>query len=71
MQFHRIALQSKLIKATTSTTKKKDEKPGKPVDPSKFEMYFDFKNMIKFVKPHQVLAINRGESLKVKSCKSI
>lgn len=63
-------IQSKFVptKETSAraSDKKKDEtKSNKPADASKFETYFDFKNAIKFVKPHQVLAINRGESLKV------
>lgn len=62
-------LQSKFVplKETSARAKanKTDEKSNKPVDANKFEIYFDFKNAIKFMKPHQVLAINRGESLKV------
>lgn len=62
-------LQSKYVpqKETSARAmaKKKEEKSNKPVDANKFETYFEFKNAIKFVKPHQVLAINRGESLKV------
>lgn len=64
-------LQSKYVplKETSARAKanKNDEKTNKPVDANKFETYFDFKNAIKFVKPHQVLAINRGESLKVRA----
>lgn len=58
--------------AESTTTTKKDEPkkaPGRPVDPSKFETYFDFRNAIDYVKPHQTLAINRGESLKVLTVK--
>jgi competence ComEA-like helix-hairpin-helix protein len=36
---------------------------------SKFENYFSFSAPIKSVKPYQVLAVNRGESLKVLSVK--
>ena len=69
MKTHKISLQSKLCKSTTSNTKKKDEKEThkKIVDPMKFENYHDFQNPIKYIKPHQVLAINRGENLKVSS----
>lgn len=74
---HRIQLTAKLIPA-------KDEKPAaaakragtaksaaptKAVDPSKFETYFAFRQNVCHVRPHQVLAINRGESLKVLSVK--
>lgn len=34
---------------------------------SKFENYFNFKCYVKSIKPHQTLAINRGESLKILS----
>ncbi len=31
-------------------------------DPSKvYEMYYDFKEQVKYIKPHRVLALNRGE----------
>lgn len=75
---HNICMASKAMKstATTATKSKKnddeDKKPtttGRPVDPLKFETYFDFRQPIKYVKPHQVLAMNRGESLKVLSVK--
>lgn len=41
----------------------------KPVDPSKFETYFEFRQSVVHIRPHQVLAINRGESLKVLNVK--
>lgn len=53
------------VKADAKASKKDDKPAGKPVDPSKFETYFDFRNTVNYVKPHQTLAINRGESLKV------
>ena len=31
---------------------------------SSFKNYFDFKAFVKYIKPHQVLAINRGEKKK-------
>ena len=49
-------------KATTAKAKTEDEA-------RKFENYFSFSCPVAFVKPHQVLAINRGESLKVLSVK--
>lgn len=51
--------------------KSKATKSNEKLDASKFEMYFDFMSPIMFVKPHQVLAINRGESLKLLSVKII
>merc|ERR1719370_1614702 len=45
-------------------------KDGKKVDNNaKFENYFNFKQSIRSIRPHQVLAINRGESLKVLTVK--
>lgn len=55
-----------------ASTAIKSEKPAaKPVDPLKFETYFDFKTSVKWAKPHQILAINRGESLKVLTIKIV
>ncbi|PNF21294.1 hypothetical protein B7P43_G02121 [Cryptotermes secundus] len=60
------------------TDNKKDVKKGrdgrkdnkdKAFVESKFETYFNFSVPIKSVKPYQVLAVNRGESLKVLSVK--
>ena len=44
-------------------------KPGTVEDPKKFENYFQFSCPVNFIKSHQVLAINRGESLKILSVK--
>lgn len=41
------------------------KKSRNPVDESKFENYFNFQANVNTIQPHQVLAINRGESLKV------
>ncbi|RZC39162.1 S1 RNA-binding domain-containing protein 1, partial [Asbolus verrucosus] len=42
-----------------------------PLDEGKFENYENFEIPVKYIKPHQVLAINRGESLKVLSVKVV
>ncbi|XP_015600200.1 S1 RNA-binding domain-containing protein 1 [Cephus cinctus] len=39
------------------------------VDIKKYELYFNFTSMEKCIKPHQILAINRGESQKILSVK--
>ena len=39
------------------------------VDPGKFENYFEFSCPCQHIKPHQVLAINRGEAGKVLTVK--
>lgn len=44
-----------------------NKEPTKTVDSakkSKYETYFKFENDIRFVKPHQILAINRAEKMK-------
>lgn len=40
-------------------------KKNKTVDEHKFENYFDFQVPVKYLKSHQILALNRGENLKV------
>lgn len=68
-QTHRIELISTVVKkkekeSDTKKTKSKEQE-------HKFENYFDFKQSIAYLKPHQVLAINRGESLKILSVKVV
>ena len=43
---------------------KRNKAPQKSKENSAFKHYFDFKCSIKHIKPHQVLAINRGEKRK-------
>lgn len=69
-------LQSKVVKSketkkksTKSVNTKTEPKSKKSLDSKIFENYFDYTNNVNFVKPHQILAINRGESLKVLSVK--
>ena len=62
-----LMVESKKAKVVKSKEKEAKEKP--PVDFSKFENYFEYKCPVKFIKPHQVLALNRGESLKALSVK--
>lgn len=33
-----------------------------------YEMYYDFSESVKYIKPHRVLAINRGENEKILTC---
>lgn len=56
-----IRLNSTLIKPSKSS---KNEATNN-ADASKFETYYDFHTTIDSIKPHQTLAINRGESQKV------
>lgn len=46
----------------TSKLKKKDADTNKT-----YEMYYDFTELVKHIKPHRVLAINRGENEKILS----
>ncbi|XP_062125663.1 S1 RNA-binding domain-containing protein 1 [Drosophila sulfurigaster albostrigata] len=71
---HRIMLKCSKAKATTSkvTTSKSTAGNGitdKKLDSSKFENYFNFLADVKSTKPHQTLAINRGEKHKFLSVK--
>ncbi|XP_017131367.1 uncharacterized protein YdcI [Drosophila elegans] len=59
--------ESKSSKASTSKAGSSKGTSGiadKKLDSSKFENYFNFQGDIKTIKPHQMLAINRGESHK-------
>ena len=65
-----LVLEVKRAKEKASDKNKvKEAGDKKEVDPAKFQNYFEFSTPCKYVKPHQVLAINRGESLKVLSVK--
>lgn len=64
---HRIVLKCSKAKSTTSskaTTSKSAGITDKKLDSSKFENYFNFISEVKTTKPHQTLAINRGEKHK-------
>ncbi|XP_028128698.2 uncharacterized protein YdcI [Diabrotica virgifera virgifera] len=63
-------LETKKLNAKQPKAKtKKSVIQEKPVDELKFQTYFDYSIPVKFIKPHQVLAINRGEHHKVLSVK--
>ncbi|RXM34443.1 S1 RNA-binding domain-containing protein 1 [Acipenser ruthenus] len=49
----------------TALKEQKDEKGAKPKDIDKFQLYADFTANVKNVHHHQILAINRGENLKI------
>ncbi len=65
------AARAKKEKAATAKAAAKPSSKGKSTEEEarKFENYFNFCCPVTHVKPHQVLAINRGESLKVLSVK--
>lgn len=44
------------------------KKKGDDIDPNKtYEMYYSYQEPIKYIKPHRILALNRGENEKVLS----
>ncbi|XP_046336973.2 S1 RNA-binding domain-containing protein 1-like isoform X2 [Haliotis rufescens] len=58
----------KLESSRSKTSTKKDAEETKsraPDDSHKFEQYFDFSCPVKYIKSHQVLALNRGEDKKI------
>ena len=67
----RLVLESKRAKEKQSEKNKAKLSDKKAVDPQKFENYFEFSCPCQHVKPHQVLAINRGEAGKVLSVKIV
>ena len=66
-----LVLECKRAKEKASEKNKVKEGDKRDVDPTKFQNYFEFSRPCKHVQPHQVLAINRGESLKVLSVKVV
>lgn len=56
------------LKQSSSHSK---NKPVKNVDPDKFKLYFNFKSRTNCIQSYQVLAINRGESLKILNVKIV
>lgn len=45
------------------------ETSGSSKEPTAFEMYYDYKEAVKSIPPHRILAINRGEKEKILSVK--
>ncbi|XP_077438961.1 S1 RNA-binding domain-containing protein 1 [Vanacampus margaritifer] len=58
---------------TKTALKEKEEKAAAPKnkkqDVDKFNLYFEFNGSVQRIQPHQTLAINRGESLKILTVK--
>uniref|UniRef100_A0A665X2H9 S1 RNA binding domain 1 n=1 Tax=Echeneis naucrates TaxID=173247 RepID=A0A665X2H9_ECHNA len=59
---------------TIQSSVSKSQKPGtgqqnKIMDIDKFHLYFDFTCNVQRIQPHQTLAVNRGESLKILTVK--
>lgn len=70
-----IFIETKKRTATKSQNKTNVKKENvkleknKNTDESKYDLYFNFRSYYKSIKPHQVLAINRGETNKILSVK--
>lgn len=62
-----VEVQTARCKKTTEDSKGKWKK--EMTDELKYEMYFDFKTTERNIKPHQILAIIRGESYKILTVK--
>lgn len=69
---HRIILKSTKAKNTKSlnSSSSKVKQHGKR-DIDKYEQYFDFQSDVKYLKPHQILAINRADDLKILTIKIV
>ncbi|XP_049867445.1 uncharacterized protein YdcI [Pectinophora gossypiella] len=76
----RVMEQMRMLKGETrfyiqSTRKKSSEKKDRPKptdnrsDPETYKQYFDWKCSVQFIKPHQTLALNRGEDEKILAVK--
>ena len=58
--FYRKYMRSFIYKNGVITSKKKKSKEEKDVDKI-YEMYYDYQEVLKWVKPHRIMAMNRGE----------
>ncbi|KAM9345125.1 S1 RNA-binding domain-containing protein 1 [Symphorus nematophorus] len=63
------ALKEKGQEKSAQDNKKTGAQQNKNKDIDKFHLYFDFTCNVKSIQPHQTLAINRGESLKILTVK--
>ncbi|XP_044269580.1 S1 RNA-binding domain-containing protein 1 isoform X2 [Tribolium madens] len=66
-----LASLRELRKKTNIIIKTKKAPKAQPETSDKFDNYFDFEIPVKKIKPHQVLAINRGENLKILTVKVV
>lgn len=75
-----IAYRKEETRFTITSTRKTSDKEKKKLennkhdnksDPDTYKLYFEWKCPVQFVKPHQTLALNRGEDEKVLSVKVV
>ncbi|KAJ8722577.1 hypothetical protein PYW07_003757 [Mythimna separata] len=67
----RFTLQSSRTKSSTKEKVDDKKKVETKSDPETYKLYFDWKCPSHFVKPHQTLALNRGEDEKILSVKVV
>ncbi|KAJ8725764.1 hypothetical protein PYW08_003947 [Mythimna loreyi] len=67
----RFTLQSSRTKSSTKEKVDDKKKVESKSDPETYKLYFDWKCPTHFVKPHQTLALNRGEDEKILSVKVV
>ncbi|XP_026757955.2 S1 RNA-binding domain-containing protein 1 [Galleria mellonella] len=67
----RFIIQSSRTKSSTKVKVDSSKKIDSKSDPETYELYFQWSCPCQFVKPHQILAINRGEDEKILSVKVI
>lgn len=69
------ATKKKTVNSDSSSTfklnSKKSKSENKENATDKYDLYLNFRMRSDFIKPHQTLAINRGEAEKVLSVKTI
>ncbi|XP_059621760.1 S1 RNA-binding domain-containing protein 1 [Phlebotomus argentipes] len=69
LDFIREKRKTSKIELQSSQAKAKASDGQNSADPTKYELYFNFKTLVSHIRPHQVLAINRGEKNKILSVK--
>lgn len=67
----RFTIQSSRTKSSTKEKADDKKKSDNKSDPENYKIYFDWKCPSHFVKPHQTLALNRGEDEKILSVKVV
>ncbi|GBP42850.1 S1 RNA-binding domain-containing protein 1 [Eumeta japonica] len=67
----RFTIQSSRSKSSLKSKPDSSNKYNSKSDPETYKLYFDWKCPVHFVKPHQTLALNRGEDEKILSVKVI
>ncbi|XP_075969769.1 uncharacterized protein YdcI [Anticarsia gemmatalis] len=67
----RFTIQSSRTRSSTKEKEADNKKVDSKSDPETYKIYFDWKCPSHFIKPHQTLALNRGEDEKILSIKVV